>query len=92
MTFVAKGFAAIAVLGLAACAAPGQRPTDTGSMALPAPVATGTMTRPAVQGPPDTGSMNTPAPIGGVVRAAPVGPDTGSMALPNAALGNSRPR
>ncbi len=94
MTFVVKGVAVAAVLGLAACAPP-PRPVaqDTGSMAFPAPVPAGNLstTRPGAMAPSaDTGSMAAPAGRGGSLRAAPNTPDTGSMAIPENSMGNLR--
>lgn len=94
MTVVVKCVAAISVLGLAACADPGSAPRDTGSMATPAPVATGTMNRPAQPMSPtsSTGNMAYPAPVAGsgVLAPAPTGRDTGSMAIPESSMGNLR--
>lgn len=79
-----------AVLGTAACAGNTTRPTDTGNMAFPTPVPQGNIgyARPATA---DTGSMNAPTVSGGSIQTGNPGPDTGNMALPNRAQGNSRP-
>ena len=82
-----------AVLGTAACAPSTNpnRPTDTGNMAFPAPVPQGNIgtATPATL---DTGSMNTPTVRGGVASPGNYGNDTGNMALPSRAQGNSLPR
>lgn len=79
-----------AVLGTAACAGNNTRPTDTGNMAFPTPLPQGNIgvSRPATL---DTGSVNRPAYTGGSLAPSPGYPDTGNMALPTRAQGNSRP-
>ena len=82
-----------AVLAAAACAPSTNpnRPTDTGNMAYPAPLPQGNIgtARPSTL---DTGSVNAPTVSGGISQPAVGGNDTGNMALPNRAQGNSRPR
>lgn len=89
MRFMFTSLTVVAVLGVAACANNPNRPTDVGSMQTPAPSPVGI----AVPGHPgvDTGSVQPPPRTGGLVRGAPAARDTGSMALPNAAQGNSAP-
>ena len=81
------------VLGTAACSPSTNpnRPTDTGNMAFPAPVPQGNLgtVRPATL---DTGSMNSPTVSGGISRPGNYGADTGNMALPSRAQGNSLPK
>ena len=80
------------VLGTAACAgSPATGNNDTGNMAFPTPVKQGNIgyASPASS---DTGSMNTPTAGGGVVSRPSPGFDTGNMALPSRAQGNSIPR
>ena len=86
---------ALALLGLLAACAPkpepvvaapaAARPTDTGSMAFPAPNATGTLSSTGGTGR-DTGSMAFPNTGGPGVTTTTTGEtdpaDTGSMALP----------
>lgn len=89
-----SALACAAVMGLAltgAAMAQANKPSDTGSMAFPAPVPQGnletTRTGPA-RGPTDTGNMAYPAPVPqGNVGTSSNGPqrgptDTGSMAFP----------
>lgn len=80
-----------ALLGTAACEGNMNRPTDTGNMAFPTPVQQGNIgtARPATL---DTGSMNAPTASGGTLQPGYTGKDTGSMALPRRAQGNSLPR
>lgn len=82
------------VLGVAACAPSTNpnRPTDTGNMAFPSPVPQGNIgtARPATL---DTGSMNSPTIVNsGTLRPGYTGNDTGNMALPTRAQGNSVPK
>lgn len=93
MRMLSTGLAVAALLALGACANNNTRPTDTGSMALPAQGTTGVVT--SVPPGRDVGSMQLPSQGGGVVSRGstlPAGADTGSMALPGAAQGNSTPR
>ena len=79
-------------LGVAACAGnPPVGTQDTGSMAYPTPMRQGNIgtASPALS---DTGSMNAPTIRGGTATQANPGFDTGNMALPNRAQGNSLPR
>ena len=80
-------------LGVAACAGnPPVAQQDTGNMAYPTPVRQGNIgtATPALS---DTGSMNAPTiRSGGVATNPSPGFDTGNMALPNRAQGNSIPR
>lgn len=90
-----KSFATVlslaALLGMSACAGNPNRPTDTGNMAYPAPLPQGNIgvARPATL---DTGSMNTPTVSGGTLRPGNPNNDTGNMALPPRAQGNSLPK
>ncbi len=79
----------LAGFGLAACANNPNRPTDVGSMQEPAPRASGNYgtETPQVQ----NGSMAPNTPFGGVTTRGATAPDTGSMALPSRAQGNSTP-
>ena len=93
-------FALLATLAVVGCTQ--QRPTDTGSMAYPAPASAGNVsnTSTGVNRPTDTGSMAypTPSPAGNVATITtgtrrPT--DTGNMAYPAPApagnLGTTRP-
>lgn len=79
---------------LAGCSQPAPINRDIGSMAIPAPSATGAVNRAAVGSGPasSTGSMAFPAPVAGsgTLTPAPVGRDTGSMGIPNSSMGNLR--
>ena len=90
MKLVVKGLALAALLGMAACADNANRPTDVGNMATPAPARPG-IVDPTIQGR-DVGSMQEPRATGGVRVRESTTRDTGSMALPSAAQGNSTPR
>jgi hypothetical protein len=89
MRFAVTALTLTIALGLAACANNPNRPTDTGSMALPAPRPTGVVgtSRPGV----DTGSANpglTALP-NSTIRAQPEGfTNQGSMQLPSSTQGN----
>lgn len=79
-------------LGVAACAGnPPVSTSDTGNMAYPTPVRQGNvgLASPATM---DTGSMNMPTASGGIASRPSPGFDTGNMALPSRAQGNSIPR
>ncbi len=91
MKLVAQGLTLAALLATAACTANTNRPTDTGSMQTPVPNRAGIVDPTMRQGR-DVGSMQAPTTSGGVrVRESTV-PDTGSMAEPAAAQGNSGTR
>ena len=96
MQHIGRTLTGLAILGLAGCAQPNTGPRDVGSMAIPAPVATGLINRPAVAAPVGsaTGTMAVPAPVpgSGVLTPAPTGRDTGTMAIPNSSQGNLRTR
>jgi hypothetical protein len=77
------------LLGLAACQNP-NRPTDTGSMASPAPVSGSGSTVPGSQVPPTTGGMAIQQPGSGMLRKAPTQTDTGSMSTPAPSGGVTR--
>lgn len=93
MRIFSTGLTFAALIALAACAGNTNRPSDVGNMALPTVGSPGvSSTVPAGR---DVGSMSAPSGSGGAVsRVAPPStvPDTGNMALPPAAQGNSAPR
>jgi hypothetical protein len=93
MRILSTGLTVAALIALGACnKGPNTPPADVGSMALPSTGAPGvTVREPTTR---DVGSMTAPSGTGGVVSrtsGAPRTPDTGSMALPPAAQGNSKP-
>lgn len=93
MRIVSTGLTFAALVALAACAGNTSRPTDVGSMALPSTGNSGVRASEPLGR--DVGSMSAPSGSGGVVtRTTPAygAPDTGNMALPPAAQGNSLPR
>ena len=96
MQYVGRTLTGLAILGLAGCAQPNTQPRDVGTMAIPAPLATGATTRPAVATPvgSETGTMAiVPAtPGSGRVTTAPAVRDTGTMAIPDSSQGNLRTR
>jgi hypothetical protein len=77
------------VLGVAACQSP-NRPTDTGSMALPPPAPGSGTTVSGSQVPPTTGGMAIQQPGSGMSRQAPTQTDTGSMSTPAPSGGVTR--
>ena len=96
MQCIGRTLTGLAILGLAGCAQPNPQARDVGTMAIPAPVATGTATRPARANSvgSETGTMAiVPAvPGSGRVTAAPAVRDTGTMAIPDSSQGNLRQR
>ncbi len=90
MKLVAKGLTLAALLAVGACTNNPNRPTDTGSMNTPTPYRAG-VAQPTTQGR-DVGSAQEPMASGGVRVREPTGSDTGNMALPSSAQGNSAPR
>lgn len=92
MQHTGKLLGSMMILGMAGCAQPVPAVRDTGTMAYPAPAATGTMNRVSTPGTTDTGNMAYPAPVAGssTLRAAPTARDTGSMAIPPSSQGNLR--
>lgn len=93
MRIFSTGLTFVALIALGACANNTTKPNDVGNMALPTVGNAGTTS--AVPAGRDVGSMSAPSGSGGSVsRLAPAAtaPDTGNMALPSAAQGNSLPR
>lgn len=90
MKHVAKGLALAALLATGACANNPNKPMDTGSMNTPTPYRAG-LTQPTTQGR-DVGSAREPVASGGIAVRESTAPDTGNMALPSAAQGNSSTR
>ncbi len=93
MRILSTGLVLGSLIALGACTDSNMtRPSDVGSMALPTTGTQGvTSTVPARR---DVGSMSAPSGSGGTVsRTAPTSsvPDTGNMALPSRAQGNSTP-
>ncbi len=93
MRILSTGLTFAALIALGACAGNTNKPNDVGNMALPTVGNAGVnSTVPTGR---DVGSMSAPTGSGGAVtRTTPASsvPDTGNMALPPAAQGNSAPR
>ena len=94
MQHLGRTLAGFSLLTMAGCAQPASISRDTGSMATPAPSATGAMNRAAIGSGPAaaTGNMAYPAPVtgSGTLTPAPLGRDSGSMAIPDSSMGNLR--